>query len=67
MHSSQNLGRARINIWELSGSHNIAEDRAKCIEDSDAAVIMVDTGDRTSIENAVNWYSMYAGSGLTCF
>ncbi|KAJ5937124.1 hypothetical protein N7466_003574 [Penicillium verhagenii] len=51
-----NLGEFMFDIWDISGSHSTAQDRAKWIHDIDAAIIMVDMANLASIENAVNWY-----------
>ncbi|CAI7674201.1 unnamed protein product [Penicillium pancosmium] len=50
-----NLGTVTFEIWDISGSHSTAQDRAKWIHDSDAAIIMVDLADQASIENVVYW------------
>ncbi|KAJ5966210.1 hypothetical protein N7481_012924 [Penicillium waksmanii] len=51
-----NIGLAQTMIWDISGSNSTAQDRAKWMEDCDAAIIMVDLADRASIENTVSWY-----------
>ncbi|KAJ5240909.1 uncharacterized protein N7469_002500 [Penicillium citrinum] len=51
-----NIGCAKFDFWDISGAQSTSQDRAKWMEDGDAAIIMVDLADRASIENATCWY-----------
>lgn len=47
-----------FNVWDISGSHSQPEDRAKWLKNSDAAIIMVDLAQKSSVDNAITWYRM---------
>ncbi|KAK5789667.1 hypothetical protein VI817_008790 [Penicillium citrinum] len=54
--NSYNIGCAKFDFWDISGAQSTSQDRAKWMEDGDAAIIMVDLADRASIENTTCWY-----------
>ncbi|KAJ5376328.1 hypothetical protein N7509_013214 [Penicillium cosmopolitanum] len=53
---SSTIGVCTFDIWDISGSHSTPQDRAKWIEDSDAAIIIVDLANQDSINNTILWY-----------
>ncbi|CAI7592973.1 unnamed protein product [Penicillium pancosmium] len=50
------IGLCTFDFWDISGSHSTPQDREKWIEDSYAAIIMVDLANQESINNTILWY-----------
>ncbi|KAJ5995531.1 GTP-binding nuclear protein GSP1/Ran [Penicillium waksmanii] len=53
---NMSAGRVNLELWDVSGSQSKLRDRQSWLQNSDAAIIMVDLAQPITFENALRWH-----------